>query len=133
MFKLTIRTPELVVYEGEVDSLGFSSDEQTMVIYEDHASIVATITFSSLELEEPDKQEVFLARSGIFTFDNEKNEAKILVSYCQKKSEVDYMTATQYLEFLEKQLEEGRDLSEFQILYLQNERLAIEQQVEESL
>lgn len=102
-----------------------------MQIFENHASITAGINFSPIIIEEPDKEENFLARNGIFLFNNDKNEALMLISTCQKKSEVDHFTVKQYLEFLEKQLEKGKDLSEFQILYLQNERLAIEQQVEE--
>ncbi len=131
MFKLTIRTPYDQIFDGEVDSVTFASEEGELGVYEDHAAITATVNFSHILVEEPNKEEVFIGRKGIFLFDNEKNEGTFLLAYCEKESEVDYQTAKEYITFLEQQLEEGHELSNFQVLYLKNERVAVQRMVED--
>ncbi len=130
MFKLTIRTPYDEVYKGEANSLTFANEEGELQILEDHASMTATLDFSHILVEEENRDETFLGRKGLFTFNNEENSALLLLAYCEKESEIDYATITEYLEFIEKQLKEGHDLSEFQKLYLRNERVVMKKQVE---
>lgn len=130
MFKLTIRTPYEEVYKGEVNSLTFANEEGEMQFLEDHASITATLEFSHILVEEENHDETFLGRKGMFTFDNATNESLLLLAYCEKESEVDYQTIQEYIESIEKQLREGKDLSEFQKLYLRNERVGVKKQLE---
>lgn len=131
MFKLTIRTPYEEIFNGEAKSITFASEDGEMQILEDHASITATMAFSPIVVEEEDKDETYLARNGIFIFDNENNSASMLTSYCEKKSQVDYKSVQEYADFIAKMLEEGHELSEFQLVYLQGEKVAIQQQIEE--
>lgn len=132
MFHLTIRTPYEDIFSGEVKSLLFSAEEAgEMQIFEDHASLTATVDFSPIVIEENDKDEHFLGRNGTFLFNNEENSAVLLLTYCQKKSEVTYKTVKEYAEYITKQIEEGHELSEFQINYLSNEKIAVEKQMEE--
>lgn len=131
MFHLTIKTPYEDVFAGEVDSISLTAEDGDMQVFENHASVTATLAFSPLVVAEEGKEEHFLARSGIFLFDNETNSAKILASYCEKKSEVNYQTIKEYADFISKMLAEGHELSEFQLLYLKGEKVAVEQQMEE--
>lgn len=131
MFKLTIRTPYETTFEGEVKSLYLSAEDGDMQVFENHASITASIAFSPVVIEEEGKDENFLARSGMFLFDNDKNEALMLVATCEKKSEVNYQTVKEYAKFIDEQLAAGKDLSDFQVLYLKNEKVAVEEQMEE--
>lgn len=130
MFKLIIRTPYEEVYKGEANTLTFATEEGEMQVLEDHASITATLDFSHILVEEENRDETFLGRKGILTFDNESNEALLLLAYCEKESEVDYSTIVEYIAFIENQLKEGKDLSEFQKLYLRNERVIVNKQIE---
>lgn len=130
MFKLIIRTPYEEVYRGEANAITFANEEGELQILEDHASMTATLDFSHILVEEENRDETFIGRKGIFTINNEENEALMLLAYCEKESEVDYATVAQYVEFIEKQLKEGHDLSEFQKLYLRNERVIVKKQME---
>lgn len=130
MFKLTIRTPYEEVYKGEANAITFANEEGELQILEDHASMTATLEFSHILVEEENRDETFLGRQGLFTFNNEDNTALLLLSYCEKESEVDYATVAEYIEFIEKQLKEGHDLSEFQRMYLRNERVIVKKQIE---
>lgn len=129
MFKLTIRTPYEDIYVGKAKSLRFADEEGALEILPHHAAFTATLVFSPIVIIEENKEETFLARNGIFLFNNEKNEGTMLVNYCEKKSEISYQTVEEYAKFIEQQLEEGHDLSEFQVLFLRNERVAVEQQM----
>ncbi len=133
MFKLTLRTPEETVLDTEVKSIHFSSEGGEMEVFEGHSSITANVIFTPVEITEKDgKKEIFLVRSGLFTFNNEENTATLLGMYCEKQSEVNQVAVAEYRDFVEKQLAEGNDLSDFQILYLKGEKLAVEQQITET-
>ncbi|EKD93880.1 MAG: hypothetical protein ACD_28C00035G0017 [uncultured bacterium] len=131
-FKLTIRTPEGEVYHKEAKSIAFNDEDGQNQIFAHHASLTSTILFSHVIVEEEEMEEKFLARNGLFLFNNQENTGLLLALYCEKKSEISHQTAAQYLKFLEKQLAEGNDLSEFQVLYLEGEKLAVEKQVSET-
>ncbi|MBI4231881.1 hypothetical protein HY605_01500 [Candidatus Peregrinibacteria bacterium] len=130
MFKLTIRTPYEEAYSAEVNSVYLSTEGGDMQAYENHASVTATVLFSPVVIEEDGKEEHFMVRNGIFLFDNDKNEALILAGSCEKTSQISYQTVEEYAKFIDQQLAEGKDLSEFQILYLKNEKVAVEAQME---
>jgi len=131
MFKLTIRTPYEDVFSGDAESIYLTTEDGDMQVFEHHASITASLSFSPVVVEIPNKDEHYLVRNGLFLFDNEKNEAILLTLYCELKSEVSYQTVEEYSKFIEKQLEEGKDLSDFQILFLKDEKVAVEEQLNE--
>lgn len=130
-FKLTIRTPNQDVFEGEVTSVHFNAEGGEMECLAHHASVTATIAFTSINLKTVDGSESFIARNGIFLFDNDTNSALFLVFHCEKKSEISKTTVEDYAKFIDQQLREGKSLSEFQIAYLEGEKLAVEKQLEE--
>ena len=131
MFKLTIRTPYETLFNGDAEALQFASEEGELGIHEDHADLTASVSFTHIIVEEDNKQETYLGRRGTFLFNNETNEATFLLAYCEKESEVDYKTVEEYIAHLEKQLEDGSNLSSFQLLYLKGEKLAVEEMVKD--
>ncbi len=128
-FHLTIRTPEKEAFKGKVSSLTFDSDGGRMQILGGHASMTAAMTFSTLVLKMEDRDEEFIARRGIFLFDNRKNEALMLCLICDLKSETDHKTALEYLRFISDKLANHESLSDYQIKYLEGEKFAVEKQV----
>lgn len=131
-FHLTIRTPNETLYTGKVQSLTFNSENGSMQVLPHHASLTTTLLFSPVGVvEEKGSEENFLARNGLFLFNNRKNSGLLLALYGEKQSEVSHQTVKEYLKFLEEQLTKGENLSEFQILYLKGEKLAVEQQMKE--
>lgn len=129
-FKLTIRTPDKDVFEGNVSSLSFNTEVGRVQILAHHANFTTTLLFSPVKVEDPvdNRDQNFLARNGIFSFDHKKNEALLLCMYCEEQSEVSYQTTEQYLQFLTAELAKG-DLSDFQVLFLKGEKLAVEKQM----
>lgn len=131
-FKLTIRTPDQDIFNAEVDGVRLSTEGGEMEIYANHASLTGTILFSPVVVKTIDgKEEGYIARNGIFLFDNESNTATLLALHCEHKSEVSLKTVKEYSEFIQQQLAEGKDLSSFEILYLEGEKLAVEEQIKE--
>lgn len=127
-FKLTIRTPEKEVFSGEVNSFSFNAEDGRVQILPHHAHYTTTLLYSPLKLQMEDGMVEYSARSGMFTFDHVKNEALLLCLSCEETSETSYKTAQEYLEFLRAELAKG-DLSDYEVKYLQGERLAVEKQV----
>lgn len=129
-FKLIIRTPEETVFEGEAEMIHLATEGGEIEVYADHSSLTGSITFSPVEVK-AEKEESYMVRNGIFLFDNETNSASLLVLHCEHKSEVSHQTIKEYAAFIDEQLKAGKDLSDFQILYLKGEKLAVEEQIKE--
>ena len=127
-FNLIIRTPEKETFKGEVQSLSFDAEDGRVQILPLHAHYTTTLLSSVVKLQMEDKALEFSARSGMFTFDHVKNEGLLLCLSCEETSETTYKTAQEYLEFLRTELTKG-DLSDYEVKYLQGERLAVEKQV----
>lgn len=128
-FNLTIRTPEGDVFQGDATSIRLRAENGQMQIFANHASLLATLLFSRIIVDTVEGEQVYLARRGIINFNNKENSATLLVMYCQEESEVDLTTAEEYLKFIDEQIKQGKDLSKFQLTYLEDEKLAIETQI----
>lgn len=129
-FHLLVRTPEKDVYDGTVLSIAFNGESGRAQVLAHHADFTSTILFShvKVESESESRAETFLVRNGIFNFDHKKNAAVLLALYAEVQSEVSYKTTEEYLRFLTEELTKG-DLSEFQVLSLKGEKLAVEKQI----
>lgn len=131
MFHLTIRTPYDDIFSGDINALTFEAENGEMQILDDHASITVSIAFSPVLIEGPDFEDQFFGRNGLFLFDNDNNSGVLLFNHCEKKSEISFQSIKDYADFVTKQLEEGHQMSEFQLLFLKNEKVAVEKQMEE--
>ena len=128
-FKLTVRTPEKEVFTGDAVSIRLRAEEGQLQLFANHASITASVLFTRVIIDTPDKEEVFIARRGMFAFDNKTNSATLLAFYCEEEEQLDTQTAQDYLKFIEEQIAKGEDLSQFQLTYLEDERLAVKKQL----
>jgi F0F1-type ATP synthase epsilon subunit len=129
-FKLTVRTPENEVFVGEATSIRLRAENGQMQVFANHASITASILFSKIIIDTENGEEAFVARRGMFAFDNKTNSATLLAFYCEHEKELDAKTAEDYLKFIEEQLAKGEDMSQFQLVYLEDERLAVQKQLQ---
>ncbi|PKL36900.1 hypothetical protein CVV38_03325 [Candidatus Peregrinibacteria bacterium HGW-Peregrinibacteria-1] len=131
-FKLTVRTPAKECFNAEINALTVSTTDGEIQIFANHASLTGTISFSPLVIEESDKTtHNFLVRNGVIFFNNETNEAMILALYSEAKSEISYKTAQEYADFIEKELKKGKELSSFETDYLQGQKIAVTEQIED--
>ena len=129
-YKFTIQTPEGQAFSDRIISVELRADNGQMQVMAHHASILATVLFSKVEIETKDAVETYIVRKGLFNFENKTNEANLLCIYAQKEEEMDITHAKDYLKFIEEQMAAGKDLSQFQLTYLEGEKLAIEKQID---
>jgi F0F1-type ATP synthase epsilon subunit len=130
-FKFTLRTPETDLYDGMVHAVSFTSEGGDAQLFAHHASFTSSVLFSTVRVDEGNGvTKEFAARSGLFLFNNVKNEAVLLALHATEKAEISVQTAKEYLAFIEKQMEAGADMSDFQLKHLEGEKFAVEQQLE---
>lgn len=130
-FKLILRTPEQDVFDAEVLSVDFGSEGGDMQVFAGHASTTTTVLFSPVIIEtDPGVHITYMVRRGLFLFDNEANEASLLALSCEAQSELSEQSIKEYMATLNEQLEKGESLSQFQVKYLEGEKLAVEKQLE---
>jgi F0F1-type ATP synthase epsilon subunit len=131
-FKLIIQTPEKEVFNGEAVSIALTMEGGRAVLMARHASLVGTIRFTSATVVTGGQETTdrYMIRQGVLNFDNDTNTCRVMAYYCELESEVSVEDAKEYLEFIEAELAKGSDLSEFQIDYLENEKIAVSKQLE---
>lgn len=129
-FNFIIRTPEGHVLNAEVESIALTTEDGDLQCFSGHAALTASVAFSPVEIDMGEHIETYIVRNGIFLFDNKTDKASLLVLVAEKKSEMQISTVQEYHDFIVKKLKQGVDLSEYQIKYLEGEKLAVEQQLE---
>lgn len=129
-FDLVIRTPEKEVYQGKVQAVKLVTEEGLIKILPNHASLTGTIAYSPIMLTDAHgTEDDYVARRGLLRVSNEEKSVDIMVFDCTPTKELDPMSAREYLKFLEKELAEGVDVSEFKLAYLKEEKLVVEKQL----
>ena len=128
-FNLVIQTPEKEIFNGEATSLAVDLDGGRIVLLANHASIVGTVSFGSMEVRIGESTDKFLLRQGLLNFDNATNSCRLMAYYCEMESEISIDDAKDYLKFIEEQLQSGKKMSDFQLKYLENEKIAVSKQI----
>ncbi len=130
-FHLTVRTPEAEILDQEnVTSLRLTTEGGEMEIKAQHATTVGTILFSKMIVSTAAGNDEYIVQRGMLFVSQENKTVQVLVYQCKKVEEIEYKSAKEYLDFVEKQIAEGADLNDFQMKYLQNEKIAMVKQVE---
>ncbi|QQR83752.1 hypothetical protein IPJ72_00875 [Candidatus Peregrinibacteria bacterium] len=127
---LTIRTPDQEILDSkEVQEVSLQTEMGPLSIMAHHASLTGSILFSRLTVRTQEGEVEYLTRRGTLYVDNHKNQAVILVLSCEKTTSISYENIEEYLGYLESLLNSGEQLSEIKIKYLNQEKLAVEEQV----
>lgn len=127
---LTVRTPEAGIVEQEVNSLKVMTEGGEIEIYPNHASLTGSILFGKLDVRTDQGEREYLVQRGVLFVSVEKNTVQLLCYSCKEVKDIEYKTAKEYLEFIEDRLKAGEDLNEYQLQYLENEKIAMVQQME---
>ena len=132
-FKFTIRIPEEEVVSKEVESVYIATELGDMMLLPEHASFSGVVSFSPVILQDGEHEERYIAKRGVLFFSNSHNSATLLVSMCTSKESLDYDGLKGYLAMIEEKLESGdlSSLSDFHMKFLENERVAVVQQMED--
>jgi len=129
-YPFIIRTPEGHVLEADVKSISLTTEGGDIQCLANHASLTGSVAFSPVVVDMGEHTETYMVRNGMFLFDNKTGSASLLVLAAEKKSEMSMETVKEYHDFIVEKLKAGEDLSEYQIKYLEGEKLAVQQQLE---
>lgn len=133
IFTFAIHTPERNCFEGEAFTVSLSTEDGgEMEILAHHASITGAVRFSPVKIKEENKEETFIVRNGIISFDNAANHGVLLAYHCEKRSEISLKTAQEYLAFINDRLAKHESLNAFQVHHLEGEKIAVEEQITHS-
>lgn len=128
-FHLTVRTLETEVISAEVTSVKVGTEDGPMVIYPGHASLTGSIPFSRLVTRDDSSEKEYLVRNGIVFISLETKSTQILCYSCVETKDIEYKSAREYLDFIEAKLNAGENLNDYQLKYLQNEKIGLVQQM----
>lgn len=127
--KLSIRTPENEAFSGQVTKISFRSEEGDLEVFPGHADIAASILFSPLRVVgENGTEEDFIAKRGVANVSADGKEMQIMVLDCTPTKELREVTPGEYLKFVEQQLENKSDLSNFTLSFYEEEHKMLLQQ-----
>ena len=129
-FRVILRIPEAKLVDREVESIYLTTETGDMMLLPEHSALAASITYSKIILKDGTHLEEYLAYSGFVFFSNVNNEARILVQRATLKDKVDYDGLKAYLKLVQERLENGQDLSDLHMRYLEGERVALVQGLE---
>lgn len=127
---LIIRTPDKDHFDGQADAVRLQTELGEMEILPGHASLQGTIVFSPLRVRNGNEEEDFVVQRGFAMVDSEKDTITVLVYGCEKRAELSYKTAQEYLAFIVQSLEKRESFNQYQIDYLEGERIAMSKTVE---
>lgn len=130
-FNLILRTPAEELVNREVESVYLTTEEGDLMLMPGHSALAGSISYSKIVLKDGGHEETYLAYSGIVFFSNDRNEAHVLVQRATLKDKVDYDGLKTYLKLVQERIENGQDLSDLHIRFLEGERVALVQGLEE--
>ncbi len=107
-FKLSIVSPERILFEDEVTSLVVPGGEGYLGILANHAPLISTLKVGEIKYKDRSNREVWMATSGGF-IEVSNNKATILVETAEFVDELDFDRAQKELQRAESLL--GLDLS----------------------
>ncbi len=130
-FHLSVRTPESEVISSEVNSLKVATELGMMVVYPHHGSLTGSISFSRFFVRKDNAttEIEYLMQKGLIFISVETNSVQILCASCKELKEIEIRTAKEYLAMVETRLKEGKNLNDYQLKFLKNEKIAMVEQM----
>jgi len=127
---IIVRTPDRTVFDTTAKELHLHTEEGRISIYPKHASYIGAIEYTSMNFtDENGVEEHMVAKKGIVTVSNAENLVEILVINCDRRQELTPVSAETYLQFVMERLDAKRDLTKFQIRFLEGEKIMMEKQM----
>jgi F0F1-type ATP synthase epsilon subunit len=128
---LTIQTPEVIVFQGPIQSVLLVNETGQMEIFPNHATLAGSILFShTIVRVAPGQEEEFVMRNGLVLMNNETSEVKLLVEYCHKIADINFESIHEYRMFIEEKLKNKEALNSFQVVYLEEQQASLKKMIE---
>ena len=131
-FHLVLQSTEQNLFESDVNSVSLGSKGGDLQIFARHANLSTSFDFTVIKVETDNGTLSFYARGGIVNFDNKENKLLVLGLSITPVNEVDISGAKSYLEYVNQLLENRDNLSNFKIVQLENEKIALEKQIQKT-
>jgi F-type H+-transporting ATPase subunit epsilon len=130
-FNLLIQTPDREIYKGPADILTLSTDTGEMQVLPGHVSMLGSITFSAVRVQNGSNLQDFVLRQGFLFIEQETNDVRVLGLTIEKTEELNEVSAKEYLEFVLSKLDKPDELNKYQLTFLEGQKLALEKQMGE--
>jgi F0F1-type ATP synthase epsilon subunit len=127
-FDLLIQTPDHEAYRGPANLVTLSSDTGEMQILPGHASMLGTITYTPVRVNNGSHQEDFVLRQGFVFVDQENKSVQVLGLSCEKTDEINEVTAKEYYDFIISKLDKPEELNAYQLKHLEGQKMSLEKQ-----
>lgn len=132
-FHLTIQTPDRALYDGSVDRVRLSTEDGELEVYPAHADLQGAVGFTRVAVVSGTHEEDFTVRHGMLFVDHAANTVHLAAFDGHKTNEMDTTTVAQYLTLVHARLDEGKPLSDLSVRFLQDQKVALEKQIEETV
>lgn len=100
--KLTILTPEKLIFEGEAISIQIPSEDGLMGILNHHAPILAACKPGAVSILKTDGTQIYCISHGFFEFNS--NQGTLLVDSAEKPEDIDELRAKEAMKRAEERL-----------------------------
>lgn len=127
-FSLHIRTPLDTAFEGQVSEFHLDTDAGRIVILPGHAPLTSTVTFSKAKIVSPTGEKDVFIKRGTLSVSLKTKSADLMCINCEEQKDVSIQTIEDYLKMIEEKLNNSESLSNYQIKYLKDEKVAFEKQ-----
>lgn len=131
-FHLVLQSTDNNLFDSEVNSVSLGSKGGDLQIFARHADLSTSFDFTTIKVETENETFSFYARGGIVNFDNKENKLLVLGLSITPVNEVDLSGAESYLEYVNQLLANKENLSNFKIIQLENEKIALEKQIQKT-
>lgn len=130
-FKLQIQTPLKSVFDGEVNKFSVKTDGGALQFLAKHADLTSSVSFSPAIIETGDNTDVIVIRNAVLSFDNKSNSLKVLALYAEHQKHIDASESESQLEQIREMLKNPDTLNNYQLRYLENQKIALEKQLQD--
>lgn len=128
-FKLQIQTPLATVFDGEVNSFSIKSDGGALQFLSKHADLTSSVSFSPAIIQSGDTTDVIVIRNAVVAFDNKSNSLNVLALYAEHEKQIDASDSESQLQQIRDMLQNPETLNDYQLKYLENQKIALEKQL----
>ena len=99
-FHLVINTPNMLYFDGNVDSLTISTNKGELTILANYQEMIANVAICKMLIRSKGNSQIFACGGGLLTCKN--NEVKLLLSSIEAQDEIDYERALNDLKAAEE-------------------------------
>ena len=127
-FRLVIKTPLNQVFDQEVESISFKALDGQAQVFAKHADLTAAIAYTHLNVQAANFNDYFVVTNATLNFDNKTNTCYLMALRAVDSKHEDKLSAQKMIEKIESKLKEGKDISKFKLVELEDMKVALQEE-----